>query len=475
MLALARANQGEVGRRGPAVRGAVQELPEAGALPRLQRRPLPPAARRRGRRAGMGGAGRRRQRARRRRRSWCGSMRCARSGAGATRSPRWRATCSSARTARAAPRRCSRRRRRWKRRPAPPAAVDARKAAPDVTAIYRRVWAEAPLDGWGDRAAERLEQIAAALPAAEAAVVRARTAGELVSRGMVLFDRNRNQESEAAFAAALAAPGPGRRPGVPGALPPRPVGLEAAPAPARRRRCSTRPRPPARARRTAICTRRRCTRGRAATRRRATASWRWRTTRGSRPSTPITATPTTRASAPRSSPPTRATRRPRPSCSPRCRPATRRATCSTRRCGGWRSRPGAPDATTMRCAGWTRTCGSSRARRSGTRRGGPSTGRGASSRSAASPTRRAPGTSAPCANTRCRSMRCCRSTRLKTLDPGAQKALVRALRKGLHDVPAWSFPPRALYGDAGLSARRRAGAHGPGQRRAPRAGQARVW
>jgi tetratricopeptide (TPR) repeat protein len=110
--------------------------------------------------------------------------------------------------------------------------VDARKAAPDVTAIYRRVWAEAPNDVWGDRAAERLEQIAASLPSAEAAVVRARTAGELMSRGMVLFDRNRNQESEAAFASALAAPGPGRRPGMPGAFPSRPVGLEAAPAPA---------------------------------------------------------------------------------------------------------------------------------------------------------------------------------------------------------------------------------------------------
>ena len=40
--------------------------------------------------------------------------------------------------------------------------------------------------------------------------------------------------------------------------------------------------------------------------------------------------------------------------------------------------------------------------------------------------------------------------RLKTLDPAAQKALIAALRKGLHDVPAWSFPPRALYGDAGF-------------------------
>jgi soluble lytic murein transglycosylase len=84
---------------------------------------------------------------------------------------------------------------------------DARRAAPDVIAIYRRVWAEAPLQAWGDRAAERLEQIAATLPAAEAAVVRARTAGEWVSRGMGLFNENRNQESEAAFNSALAAPG----------------------------------------------------------------------------------------------------------------------------------------------------------------------------------------------------------------------------------------------------------------------------
>jgi soluble lytic murein transglycosylase len=84
---------------------------------------------------------------------------------------------------------------------------DARKAAPDVTSIYRRIWAEAPLQAWGDRAAERLDQIAAALPASEAAIVRARTAGEWVSRGMVLFDQNRNVESEAAFNSALGAPG----------------------------------------------------------------------------------------------------------------------------------------------------------------------------------------------------------------------------------------------------------------------------
>ncbi len=85
--------------------------------------------------------------------------------------------------------------------------ADARPAAPDVTAIYRRVWSEAPLEPWGDRAGERLGQIAAALPIAEAAVIHARTAGELCSRGNIFFDHNRNQESETTFTAALGAPG----------------------------------------------------------------------------------------------------------------------------------------------------------------------------------------------------------------------------------------------------------------------------
>jgi soluble lytic murein transglycosylase len=92
-------------------------------------------------------------------------------------------------------------------RVSPKGSADARPATLDATPIYRRVWAEAPLEGWGDRAGERLEQIAATLPAAEAAVVRARTAGELVTRGGVQFERNRSVESEATFAAALAAPG----------------------------------------------------------------------------------------------------------------------------------------------------------------------------------------------------------------------------------------------------------------------------
>jgi soluble lytic murein transglycosylase len=78
---------------------------------------------------------------------------------------------------------------------------------PDVSAIYRRVWAEAPLEAWSDRAADRLDALAATLPPAEAALVRTHTAGEWVARGMSYFNSNRNQESEQAFASALGAPG----------------------------------------------------------------------------------------------------------------------------------------------------------------------------------------------------------------------------------------------------------------------------
>src|SRR6185369_8353546 len=42
---------------------------------------------------------------------------------------------------------------------------------------------------------------------ADGGQARAHTAADWVARGMVLFDHNRNPESEAAFASALAAPG----------------------------------------------------------------------------------------------------------------------------------------------------------------------------------------------------------------------------------------------------------------------------
>jgi len=77
----------------------------------------------------------------------------------------------------------------------------------DLTTLYRKVWAEAPLEAWADRAAERLDAIAATLPPAEALLVKTRTADEWMTRGMALFERNRNQESEQAFANVLGAPG----------------------------------------------------------------------------------------------------------------------------------------------------------------------------------------------------------------------------------------------------------------------------
>lgn len=78
---------------------------------------------------------------------------------------------------------------------------------PDITALYRRVWAEGALDPYADRATERIEAIATALPPAEATLVRTHLAAEWLTRGMTLFDRNRNAEAEAAFTSALASPG----------------------------------------------------------------------------------------------------------------------------------------------------------------------------------------------------------------------------------------------------------------------------
>ena len=323
--ARARARQPvEVGGGGPAVRGSLRQLPEARAVSRLQRRPLSAAARRRGGRAGVGRRASPTAASRRRRRSWCAWMRCARSGAGATCSRPSRASCSSGRTARATPNRCSARRRRWRRsRPAAATRARPRPTSPRSTAAsgrrrrYRR-GATAPPSG-SIRSRRRC-------PTAEAAIVRAHTAGEWVSRGMVLFDQNRNVESEAAFNSALTAPAwtPISSAAPASTARNRPGSNASARA---RRRCSTRPRPPARARRTATSMQRRCTRGRAATRARGTATSRWRTTRASKRSTPTTATRTTRGCDRRSWRPTRATSPPPPSCCRKSRPATRRATC----------------------------------------------------------------------------------------------------------------------------------------------------
>ncbi|HVZ73612.1 MAG TPA: transglycosylase SLT domain-containing protein [Polyangia bacterium] len=83
----------------------------------------------------------------------------------------------------------------------------AAKTLADATAIYKRVWAEAPLEAWADRAAERIEALASSRPTDEARAIRTHAAGEWVTRGMGYFNANRNVESEQAFIAALAAPG----------------------------------------------------------------------------------------------------------------------------------------------------------------------------------------------------------------------------------------------------------------------------
>jgi soluble lytic murein transglycosylase len=86
-------------------------------------------------------------------------------------------------------------------------ALEALQRSSEAAVLYQRLWAESPSEAWSTRAAERLEVLAAAAPAAEAARLRAHTAGDWVQRGMVFFDRNQNSESESSFAAALTATG----------------------------------------------------------------------------------------------------------------------------------------------------------------------------------------------------------------------------------------------------------------------------
>ncbi len=81
------------------------------------------------------------------------------------------------------------------------------RPAQDAAAIYRRIWTEAPMETWSTKATERLAALAGAAAREVAAQLGTHTGTEWIGRGMVLFDRNQNVESEAAFVAALAAPG----------------------------------------------------------------------------------------------------------------------------------------------------------------------------------------------------------------------------------------------------------------------------
>jgi soluble lytic murein transglycosylase len=85
--------------------------------------------------------------------------------------------------------------------------------AADIAAIYRRIWSEAPLEAWSRRAEERLAALVQRQPphpqagkaGEDPADLGRFSAGEWLQRGMVLFDRNQNEDAEAAFTSALAA------------------------------------------------------------------------------------------------------------------------------------------------------------------------------------------------------------------------------------------------------------------------------
>jgi soluble lytic murein transglycosylase len=80
--------------------------------------------------------------------------------------------------------------------------------AAEIVSLYRRVWAEAPLDDWSERASDRLNALAASAGGgADAGALRTHDAASCFTRAMVYFDRNRNAESETAFASTLTAPG----------------------------------------------------------------------------------------------------------------------------------------------------------------------------------------------------------------------------------------------------------------------------
>jgi soluble lytic murein transglycosylase len=77
----------------------------------------------------------------------------------------------------------------------------------EIAATLRRIWAEAPLEAWATRADENLQTLAQSAGSDQRAALVSHSAEEWVTRGMGLFDKNQNAQSEAAFAAALTAPG----------------------------------------------------------------------------------------------------------------------------------------------------------------------------------------------------------------------------------------------------------------------------
>ena len=86
-------------------------------------------------------------------------------------------------------------------------ALERRGKGEEAFDLYRKVTVAAPLGRWAGEASARIDALLSRKRADERAALAQLGAAELIERGMVYFDSMRNQESEADFEAALAAPG----------------------------------------------------------------------------------------------------------------------------------------------------------------------------------------------------------------------------------------------------------------------------
>lgn len=96
------------------------------------------------------------------------------------------------------------------------------RPAAEIAALYRRIWSEAPLESWSRRAEERLAALVAKQPPPSPGSdkvpgkvethpeeLRRFSAEEWLTRSMIFFDRNQNEQAEAGFTQVLAALGAG--------------------------------------------------------------------------------------------------------------------------------------------------------------------------------------------------------------------------------------------------------------------------
>jgi soluble lytic murein transglycosylase len=81
------------------------------------------------------------------------------------------------------------------------------RPAEEIATTLRHIWAEAPLEAWANRADEDLQALAQSADPEKRTALVTYSAEEWATRGMALFDKNQNSAAEAAFAAALTAPG----------------------------------------------------------------------------------------------------------------------------------------------------------------------------------------------------------------------------------------------------------------------------